>query len=139
MFHAVSWSSHKSHRSVRYTGTAGKVIETGKTIAQVYRLHLQLHVDLVIIVGLEDLCTMAIAERPSISKSIRGDVGIIRFAFEIGNIAKVIFIPGELNTADLGTEFHSPISSLVVEMLSFLRIPFDASNSDSFLSDRFFG
>lgn len=62
---------------------------------------LQVTIDLLIVVDPKDLYTTLTTKRQSIDCSIRGDIEVIRYEFEMRNVAKVVWIPGEANPAEI--------------------------------------
>lgn len=144
IFHAISWASHKAHRPVRSTGAAeimaaGEGVDIGKILTQVYKTLLHAAINLIVVVDSKDLYTTLTTQRQSIDRSIRGDVGVIRFEFEVKNITEVMWIPGKLNPADVGTKFDSPLIPAVSQLLSTGLLPFSVDEAESCASDRSLG
>lgn len=144
IFHVISWSSHKAHRPVRSTGAAetiaaGEGVEIGKVIDQVYNLLLMMKIDFIVAVHSKDLNTTLTTQRQSIDRSIRVDVGVIRYKSEVRNISQIVWIPGKLNPADVGTKFDSSLTPSVARMLSTGMIPFAFTESESCVSGRSLG
>lgn len=105
ILHVISWSSHKSRRPVKSTGAAetfaaGEGIETRKLLADAYCTLLQAAIDRTIVVDCKDLYTTLTTERQSIDRPTRGDIGVIRYEFEMRNAAKVTLLPGKINPTD---------------------------------------
>lgn len=140
IFHVISWASHKAHRPERSTDAAetlaaGEGIDTGKIIVKVYKLLLQVKLDLVITVNSKDLYTTLTAQRQSVDRPIRGDVGVLRFEVDVKNVSKVAWIPGKLNPADIGTKLDSQLTLVIAQMLATGRIPFSTDRTISCSSD----
>lgn len=143
-FHVISWSSHKAQRPVRSTGAAETLaasegIEVVKIIASVYGLWLCMDIDLTIFVDSKDLYPAFTTQCQSIDRSIRGDIGVIRFEFEVRNVSRIIWIPGKLHIADIETKFDSPLVDVANQMLSSGLIPFSIHTHESQSSDRSVG
>lgn len=141
IFHVVSWSSRKSTRPVRSVGAAeilaaGEAIDEGKTIAHAYSILLGQHVDLIIAVDSKDLFQSLSTQRNSIDKSIRADVNVIRHEFEVRNISSMIWLPGKLNFADIGTKMDSPLTLSTQLMFFTGRLPYSFPGIESCNSNR---
>lgn len=60
-------------------------------------LLLKIKVKLLVIEEFKDLYTSLSTRRNSIDRSIRADVNVIRFEYEVGNIDEMFWLPGSLN------------------------------------------
>lgn len=144
IIHTVSWSSRKSKRPVKSVGAAeilaaGEAIDEGKLIAQSYSMILGFQLDLIIVLDSKDLFYSLSTQRNSIDKSIRANVNVIRHEFEIRNVHKIIWIPGNLNLADPGTKCDSPLSPALQLMLFSGKLPSSFPGLESCTSDRSLG
>lgn len=144
IFHAISWTSHKAHGPVHSTGAAeimaaDEGVDIGKILTRVYKTLLQVAINLIVVVDLKDLYTALTTQRQSIDCSIRGDVGVIGFEFDIENITKIVWIPGKLNPADVGKKFDSPLIPGVSQLLSTGLFPFSVNEIKSRASDSCLG
>lgn len=124
------WSSHKARGPVKSIGAAeklaaGEAIDIDKVIRCLYERVISVKINLVIAVDSKDLYTTLTTQRQSIDKSIRGDVGVIRYKFENQAVSQFIWNPGSLNPADIGTKFDSQLNMAVVQILQSLMIPFN--------------
>lgn len=91
VFHTISWLSHKSKRPVKSTAAAetlaaSEAIDEGKVLKKAFSVLFGFTVPLIIVIDSKDLYTSLSTQRNSIDRSIRADVNIIRFDFEIGNV-----------------------------------------------------
>lgn len=98
-FYTLSWSSHKSKRPVKSTGSAeilaaGQAIQEGKVLRESLQTILGTKRDLWVAVDRKDLYTSLSTQRNSIDKSIRADVNIIRFYFETKIFNRIFWILG---------------------------------------------
>lgn len=144
IFHTISWSSYKARRPVKSTAAAeiiaaGEGVEHGKVIADAYRLLLNVSIYLVVVVDSKNLFTALTTKRQFVGQSIRGDIGATRYEFEGRTVAKVIWVPGKLNPADIRTKFDNPITSAVSQLLINGFIPFSQDKPESCSSDRSYG
>ena len=106
--------SHKARRPVKSTAAAeilaaGEAIDDGKMLTQTLSILLGRKIELLIVLDSKDLFTSLSTQRNSIDKSVRGDVNVIRFEFEVGNVAEFIWVPGSKNIADPCTKADSPL------------------------------
>lgn len=102
-FYITSWLSHKSKipvKSIRAAEiiAAAEGIDEGKMIA--YSETFRMKIPLRLFVDYKGLFTLLCTQRLSIERSIRGDVGSIRFEFQTGMVPNISWIPGKINTAD---------------------------------------
>lgn len=144
IMHIVSWSSLKAHRPVRSTAAAETIaadegIDIGKSLASVYSLLLRMPTALIIVVDSKDLFTTLTTQRQSVDRSIRGDIGVIRFEFETRNVSRIIWIPGKTNPADIGTKFDSPLTDAVAQLLATGKFPLHLENLETCASNRSLG
>ena len=68
-------------------------IDEGKMVAQAYSEVMSMDIKMHLCVDSKDLFTSLSTQRNSIDRSIRGDVGCIRFKFETGSVDKISWIP----------------------------------------------
>lgn len=106
IFHATSWLSHKAKRPVKSVPSAeilaaAEGIDEGKTVAATYSELLGMAVKLQVCVDSKDLYSTLSTQRNSVDRSIRGDVGAVRFDFMTGLVDKITWIPGKANLADV--------------------------------------
>ena len=98
---------------------------------------LDVKLSLSIAVGSKDIFSTLCTCRLATERSIRGDVGSIRFDFMKNTIDRMIWMPGSINIANLGT-----VSSLTntVQTLFFTGlIPVDFQQDITNVSDQFIG
>ena len=57
-------------------------------------------------------------QRVSIDRSIRGDVGCIRYEFQTGTVSEISWIPGRINLSDPLTKTDSNLSETLQSLLS---------------------
>lgn len=84
IFHFKSWSEHKSRRPVESIGAsemlgAGNAFDLEKIPLKASHKLSSLPRDFIIAVDSENLYTMLTSQGQSVDKSIRGDVGVIRY------------------------------------------------------------
>lgn len=75
-------------------------------------------------------------QRNSIHRSIRADVSIILFEFEVRNVNVFVWIPGANNLADPGTKQDSSITDGLQPTLSQDMLPLDFIKQESKQPDR---
>lgn len=122
VFHVILWSSHTAKCPNTSIGGAKALafregIDVGKSIADCYRVLINVTIDLIIVVDSKNLYTTLSAQRLSVDKSMRGDIGIIRHEFEIGNISKFICLRGKINSAEIGTKSDRALISAANHIL----------------------
>lgn len=145
IYHASSWISHKSKRLVKSVPAAEILaategIDEGKMIAQAYSEILGFDIKLRLCVDSKDLFTSLSTQRNSIDRSIRGDVGCIRFEFQTGAVDKISWIPGNLNLADPLTKKDSQLTDLLQLSLFSGKLAVDIEDSsESKSSEKNFG
>ena len=129
IFHGLHWTSNKSQTTcIRSTAAAeilaaGSAIDEGKILRRVYEEILGMCVNLYNVVDSKDLYTTLSTCRNSLDKSIRGDVGLIRYEFEKKQVSKMIWVPGSTNLADPVTKPNSPLCSALQLLLFEGEIP----------------
>ena len=133
VLHNISWISHKSKRPVKSVPAAeilaaAEGIDEGKMISGAYSEIFNMEVDLKIFVDSKDLFTSLSTQRLSIDRSIRGDVGSIRFEFQTGAVQSVSWIPGKINMADVLTKKDSALTDMLTLCLYTGKIPIDFQN-----------
>ena len=133
VLHNISWISHKSKRPVKSVPAAeilaaAEGIDEGKMISGAYSEIFNMKVDLKIFVDSKDLFTSLSTQRLSIDRSIRGDVGSIRFEFQTGAVQSVSWIPGKINMADVLTKKDSALTDMLTLCLYTGKIPIDFEN-----------
>lgn len=116
---------------------ADEAIDVGKSLVKTYKRLMGISLDLIIVVDSKDLLTTLFTHRQSTDKSIRGEIGVIRYEFETKAVSKIV--PGKLNFADIGTKFDSPLNDAVLRLLQSSTLPFDFENCESRGSDRSLG
>lgn len=94
-----------------------------------------MHVHLVVVVDSNDFFTTIRTQRQSAGKSIRSDIGVLRFEFETLNFHTIIFIPGKLNFSDTGTKFDRLLVDAVHKLLATGMIPLSLDFSEFCTSD----
>ena len=87
------------------------------------------------VVDSKDLYSSLSTQRQSIDKSIRGDVSMIRYYFETGVLSQVVWIPGKVNLADVGTKPDSPLTTALQHCLASGTLPFDFEKSEARSTD----
>lgn len=92
-------------------------------IAGVHSEIFGMNVSLRIFVDSKDLFTPLSTQRLSIDRSIRGDVGFIRFEFQTGAVQSISWIPGKINLADVLTKKDSAISEMLHLCLLSGKLP----------------
>jgi len=135
-FYVINWTSHKSKRLVKSstaaeTLAAGEAIDNGQMLKDALSFVLGIKIHLTIVVDSKDLYTSLTTQRNSIDRSIRADVNIIRFEYEVGNVDEIVWIPGSTNLADPGTKPDSALSE-ALQLTLFegrIAIDFDAQQS----------
>lgn len=130
VFHNISWLSHKSKRPIKSVPAAeilaaSEGIHEGKMIASVYSEIFQMEISLRLFVDSKDLFTSLSSQRLSIDRSIRGDVGSIRFEFQTGSVENISWITGKINLADVLTKQDSALTDTLCLCLATCRIPID--------------
>ena len=93
IYHPLSWISHKSKRPVKSVPAAeilaaSEGIDKGKSIAAAYSEIMDMNIKVRLFVDSKDLSTSLSTQTNSIDRSIRGDVGCIRFEFQTGTVEK---------------------------------------------------
>lgn len=130
VFHNTSWLSHKSKRPVKSVPAAeifaaAEGIYEGKMIAGVYSEIFKMKISLRLFVDSKDLFTSLSTQRLSIDRSIRGDVGSIRFEFQTGMVQNISWIPGKINLADVLTKKDSALNDTLHLCLESGKLPID--------------
>lgn len=145
IYHPISWISHKAKRPVKSVPAAeilaaGEGIDEGKAIASAYSELLDMDIRVRLCVDSKDLFTSLSTQRNSIDRSIRGDVGCIRYEFQTGAVEKISWIPGTTNLADPLTKKNSSLTDVLQLTLFSGRIctDFDAV-SETKRSEKNFG
>lgn len=110
VYHVISWNWHKARRRVKSIGAAetlaaGDAVDIGKILEKAYATILQGQVDLVIVVDTKDIYTTLSTQRELLDKSIRRDVGVIRFEIETKTVAEFVWILRKLIFVDNDTKF----------------------------------
>lgn len=145
IYHPISWLSHKSKRPVKSVPAAeilaaGEGIDEGKTIARTYSDLLDMDVGMRLCVDSKDLFTSLSTQKNSIDKSIRGDVGCIRYEFQTGAVEKISWIPGSVNLADPLTKKDSSLTDALQLTLFTGRLCIDLDSvSETKSSENNFG
>ena len=140
-FHTISWMSHKSKRPVRSIAAAeilaaSAAIDEGKILKSTFSLLMATPIQLVIIVDSKDLYTSLSTHRNSIDKSVRADVNVIRFEYEMGNVDQICWLPGSLDFADPATKTDSLLCQSLQLLMHSGKIPLDLSRQKSRRNDR---
>lgn len=143
-FHTLSWMSHKSRRPVRSIAAAevlaaSEAIDEGKILKSTFSTLLSSPVRLVIIVDSKDLYTSLSTRRNSVDKSIRADVNLIRFEYEMRTVDEFCWVPGAVNLADPGTKTDSPLCQSLQLLMHSGKIPIDLSRHEARRNDRSLG
>ncbi|PXF42688.1 hypothetical protein BWQ96_07574 [Gracilariopsis chorda] len=86
-------------------------------LAAAYHNLLGIEIGLWIVVDLKDLYGTLTTCRNAVNRSMRGDVSVIRYEFETGNIESMLWIPGRLNCADPLTTNDTPMYGSLELML----------------------
>lgn len=73
---------------------------------------MNIEIPLYVVVDSKDLFTKLSTRKISIDKAIRPHVKCIRAEFETGNIANVIWVPGNISIADPETKTNSALSEI---------------------------
>lgn len=119
IYHSISWLSYKSMLPTKRTTaaeilSAPEAIEEAKIITHSYKQMLQVNVNVQVCVDSKDLFTSLSTQPNSIDRSIRSDVALIRYEFQVGSVHKVTWIPGKLNLADVLTKPDSPPTEVLI-------------------------
>ena len=144
VFYVLSWMSHKSKRPTKSIGAAeilaaSEAIDEGKTLKRALSTLLRITVPLIVAVDSKDLYTSLSTRRNSIDKSIRADVNVIRFEYEVGNVDIMCWLPGSVNPADPGTKTDSPLTQALQLLMHSGTIPHDLSRHETRRFDRSLG
>lgn len=118
---------------------AEEAIDVGKSFEHCYRTLRDLPMNLIISVDSKDLYSALSTQRLSTDKAMRGEIGIIRYEFEIGAISEHIWIPGKLNTVETRTKFDSTLVPAVHDLLQTGRFLFDFDTTESCISNKLLG
>lgn len=144
VFHSISWMSHKSKRPVKSIAAAevlaaSEAIDEGKILKTTLATLTATPVRLILIVDSKDLYTSLSTRRNSIDRSIRADVNIIRFEYDMGHVDQICWLPGAVNLADPGTKTDIPLSQSLQLMMHTGKIPIDLSRQENRRNDRSLG
>lgn len=145
IYHTISWISHKAKRPVKSVPAAeilaaGEGIDEGKVIAGAYSELLNMDIRVRLCVDSKDLFTSLSTQRNSIDRSIRGDVGCIRYEFQTHAVEKISWIPGKTNLADPLTKKDSSLTDTLQLTLFSGRLCIDFDSvSETKSSERNFG
>lgn len=98
IFHVLSWSSRKSRRFVKSSGSTeilacGDAINEGKSVADGLRVLLNKEVPFIVAVDSKDLFNALCTLRNAADKSIRVDINVIRYELETQKVHKMVWIP----------------------------------------------
>lgn len=96
-------------------------------------------IDMTIVVDSKDLYTTLITQSQSIDRSIHGDIGVVRFEFEVQNVSKIVWIAGKLSLANVGTEFDSHLNDVMAQLLSTGKISCRLDSSEACQSNHSLG
>ena len=119
---------------------ASEAIDEGKMIAKTVSQLLGIPIPLTILVDSKDLFTSMSTQRNSIDRSIRGDVGCIRFEFQTGNIQNITWIPGKTNIADVLNNTDSFLTEALNLTIGTGKLSIDyTTNSETKCSERNLG
>lgn len=126
----MSWISNEAKRPVKSVPAAkllaaGEGIGEGKMLINALSEMLAVPVNLQVCLDSKDLFTFLSTQKVSIDKSIRGDVGTIRYAFETHSVKKVSWIPDSTNLADVVTRKGSALTKSLVLALFSGRLAID--------------
>jgi len=132
IFHPISWISHKSKRPVKSVPAAdilasAEEIDEAKAISHTYSELIRIDIDAQLCVDSKDLFYISSTQRNSTDRSIRDDFACIWFEFQVGNLKKTTWIPGNVNLADNLTKTDNPITEALVLTIfnGRLNIAFD--------------
>lgn len=144
VFHPISWLSHKSRRPVKSLPAAeilaaSEAIDEAKAVAGVYSELFDMEIKIRLCADSKDLFTCLSTQKMSVDRSIRGDVGAIRFEFQTGIVNKIPWITGKLNILDVLTKKDSALSDTLMLTLSSGYLPkeyetiTESKNSEKYL------
>ena len=100
-------------------------------MALVLRCIYNIDIPLVLVVENMDLYTALSTQRQSVDCSIHGDVPLIRHEFELGTLSEMIWVPGSVNLADVGTKHTSPLREAAAICLHNGRLPLQYNTAKS--------
>lgn len=115
IFHPISWISHKAKRPVKSVPAAeimaaSEELDDGKVVVRAYKEILNMEIDSDVCVDSKDLFTSFSTQRNSIDRSIRPDVGSIRFEFQTGSLNHISWITGRINLPNVLTKKETGIT-----------------------------
>ena len=114
-WHILSWSSRKSGKPVKSIATAeiiaaSEAIDEGKVIKNAIQFLLNMEIKLILAVDSNNLYEALSTSHTSSDRSIRGEVGVIRYEFETHNVDQIRWIPGKVNLSDALTKPNSSLT-----------------------------
>lgn len=145
VFHPITWLSHKSRRPIKSVPAAeilaaSEAIDEAKAIAGVYSELFNMNIKVRLCVDSKDLFTSLSTQRLSVDRSIRGDVGVIRYEFQTGVVDRITWIPGKVNIADVLTKKDSALSETFILALASGYLPLEfKSQSESKYTEKNLG
>lgn len=87
--------------------------------------------DLIVILDRNDLYDTISTCRRATDCSVRGDVALIRYYFEVRSIMRMVWFLGSANLADPLTKTDSPLTNALLILLYSGKLPCDFSVSKS--------
>lgn len=141
LFYVLSWMSHKSKRPVKSVGAAeilaaSESMDEGKILKKTMTKVLQVPLRLIVALDSRDLFTSLSTQRNSIDKSIRADINVIRYEYEIRNADDIIWIPAKVILTDPGTKPDSPLTQNMIQTMSCGRIAIDLTAHETRSADQ---
>lgn len=119
IFHTITWGSHLAERPTISTGSAeilacSEAISEGQATVGAYQTLLIISVHLCCIAESKDLWSTLSTCRVPEDKSIRANVGLIRYQHETHQINQMVWFPGSVNLADPLTNPNSPVTTALL-------------------------
>ncbi len=107
------------------TLAVGEAIDEGKVIVRAFEDFFGFKIQLSIAIDSKDLLTILLTRRLASDRSIRGDLGSIRFDFATKNISNMIWIRGNSNLADPGTKPNCQLTDTLQLLVASGKLPID--------------
>lgn len=144
ILHVLSWSSRKSRRTVKSSGSAESLacsesIDEGKALFEALCYLLDKTVPFVMAVDSKDLFNALSNQGNASDKSILADVNVVRYEFETRKIFQMVWIHRKLNLADVGTEQDYPILDAFRLWTVSGQLPFKFTDMESRTLNRMLG
>lgn len=116
--------------------TSGEDITQSKIVSRALSLLKDLQESHVVALDLKDLFGSLSTQRVIINKSIRTDVSVIRYEFEINAVHSFVWVPGKKNLSNPGPKSISLLEDPLQLLFATGKLPLETCRTFSRRSDR---